>query len=280
LYVGGTGEGNYTTIDDAIWDSRDGDTVFVYNGTYYETLVIGFEINLIGENKYTTIIDGSNGTYSDVIKINTDNVKISGFTIQISTHNGYGDGIECMWFSNLIIECNIIRDIIGCGISISKDFNGPATNNVIANNIIMNNNVGVIIQCPGWNYEIENNNITNNTITNNNKGIQLYRSYNNTIRNNNITNNLKIGLNVIDSKPNFIIKNNFIGNRRNADFRISWRFLFWKRQDAFNSHIWDSNYWDNWIGDGPKRIFGSLGLFGIIPLVQFDRYPAKEPYDI
>ena len=33
LYVGGSGEGNYTKIQDAINDSSDGDTVFVYNGT-------------------------------------------------------------------------------------------------------------------------------------------------------------------------------------------------------------------------------------------------------
>jgi len=280
LYVGGTGEDNYTTIEDAIRDARGGDTVFVYNGTYYENLVIRDKINLIGENKYTTIIDGSNSNSSDIIRINTDNVKISGFTIQKSAHNIYGDGIECMWHSNLIIEDNIIRDNTDCGICISKSFNGLGTNNVIANNIIINNNVGVIIECPGWSKVIENNNIVNNTITNNNKGIQLYRSYNNTIKYNNITNNLKIGLNVINSKPNFIIKNNFIGNRRNADFSISWIYLFWYMQDVFNSHIWNSNYWDNWKGFGQKIIFGNLGIFGIIPLVQFDRDPAKEPYDI
>jgi hypothetical protein len=31
LYVGGTGEGNYTKIQDAIEDAVDGDTVFVYD---------------------------------------------------------------------------------------------------------------------------------------------------------------------------------------------------------------------------------------------------------
>ena len=35
LYVGGNGSGNYSKIQDAINDSVDGDTVFVYNGTYY-----------------------------------------------------------------------------------------------------------------------------------------------------------------------------------------------------------------------------------------------------
>ena len=40
LYVGGSGPGNYTRIQDAINDSSDGDTVFVYSGHYAEHLVI------------------------------------------------------------------------------------------------------------------------------------------------------------------------------------------------------------------------------------------------
>ena len=34
LYVGGTGSGNYSCINDAINNTSNGDTVFVYNGTY------------------------------------------------------------------------------------------------------------------------------------------------------------------------------------------------------------------------------------------------------
>ena len=55
LYVGGGGPGNYTTIQIALDAASAGDTVFVYNGTYYENLVIKKNIALIGENKNTTI---------------------------------------------------------------------------------------------------------------------------------------------------------------------------------------------------------------------------------
>ena len=40
LYVGGSGPGNYTKIQDAVDDASDGDTVFVYSGIYYETIFL------------------------------------------------------------------------------------------------------------------------------------------------------------------------------------------------------------------------------------------------
>jgi len=51
FFVGGMGPSNYTYIQDAINDANDGDTIFVYNGTYYESLMISDDINLIGEDQ-------------------------------------------------------------------------------------------------------------------------------------------------------------------------------------------------------------------------------------
>ena len=58
LYVGGSGPGNYTKIQEAIDDSSDGDTVFVYDDSspYFENVVVDKSINLIGENRNTTEI--------------------------------------------------------------------------------------------------------------------------------------------------------------------------------------------------------------------------------
>jgi len=61
LYVGGSGEDNYTRIQYAINDANPGDIVFVYDDSspYYECIVIDKSINLIGEDKNDTVIDGS-----------------------------------------------------------------------------------------------------------------------------------------------------------------------------------------------------------------------------
>ena len=82
LYVGGGGLGNYSNIQDAIDNSSDGDTVFVFDDSspYYENLIITKGIFLIGENRDTTIIDGSG--HSNVIYIDADSVYVSSFTIQ------------------------------------------------------------------------------------------------------------------------------------------------------------------------------------------------------
>ena len=48
LYVGGSGPGNYTSIQDAIDNTSDGDTVYVYDESspYYELLIINKSIKL------------------------------------------------------------------------------------------------------------------------------------------------------------------------------------------------------------------------------------------
>ena len=46
LYVGGTGNGNYSSIQETINASNSGDTIYVYSGIYNETLEINKSISL------------------------------------------------------------------------------------------------------------------------------------------------------------------------------------------------------------------------------------------
>ena len=52
LYVGGSGPGNYSKIQDAIDNASDGDTVFVFNDSspYNENIIVNKQISLIGED--------------------------------------------------------------------------------------------------------------------------------------------------------------------------------------------------------------------------------------
>ena len=79
LYVGGSGPGNYSTIQSAINAADTNDVIFVFQGTYYENLLIDKSISILGEKKETTIINGRNTV--DVIKILRDNVFLNNFIL-------------------------------------------------------------------------------------------------------------------------------------------------------------------------------------------------------
>jgi len=139
LYVGGSGPGNYSRVQDAIDNATNGDTVFVFVRTYpyFENLIIDKSINLIGEDKYSTVIDGNN--QGNTIIIEHDNVQVTGFTIS----NGNETAGILGWYI--------------AGIRIT------ASHVDIKNNIITNNRIGVFIK-NSKNLEIENNSFINDCI--------------------------------------------------------------------------------------------------------------------
>ena len=178
LNVGGTGYNNYTTIQLAINNSEDGDIIFVWEDSspYYENVLINKKISLIGENKFTTIIDGKG--INDVISVDVDDVYISGFSI-----------------------INSGTDWIDSGIKLNSD------NNLINGNIIYDNNFGI------YSYDLKNSCILNNIIRDNyDSGIHLPFSNNITISNNTITNNLKKGIFLYDSNVHCNIRNSITDN--------------------------------------------------------------------
>ena len=180
LYVGGSGPNNYTSIQDAIDDAKDGDTVFVYNGTYYENVVINKSINLIGEDKNTTIIDGGGNKIG--IYISGKWVNVSGFKV-INCRADFhyeGAGIFLTYSFYSCISNNIIVDNTVDGIRLSHSYY-----NIISDNEIINNGgEGINI------YLSKRNNLTNNYIENNYRGIFMDHGDYNYIFNNVIKNGL------------------------------------------------------------------------------------------
>ena len=251
LYVGGSGHGNYSKIQDAIDNASGGDTVFVYSGTYYENVAVDKSIDLVGEDRNSTIIDGQNK--HRVITVLAESVLIEKFTIR---NGSYGvDG--CYW--NVIISDNIIvNNDRGITVTESDNYN-------ITGNIITENNYGISF------YAVSNSSIKYNLIMLNKKtGIYLtwsafYGSYYNSIYYNTIQKNKK-GIHLDMSGFNKINYNNFYQN--NGDASIS--------MDPSNS--WNHNYWDR-SRILPKPIIG-WGLLWIFPFINFDWHPAQEPYDI
>jgi parallel beta-helix repeat protein len=104
-YVGGSGPGNYTDIQDAINNASDGDTVFVYNGTYQaEWITIDKALSLLGEDKNTTVLDGR---YSNnmIILVESSDVTIHGFTLINCKDAGLNQAIYLWGNPHLVNIC-------------------------------------------------------------------------------------------------------------------------------------------------------------------------------
>ena len=171
-YVG-SGPGNHsTTIQGGINLASDGDTVFVYSGTYIENVGVDKMINLIGEERDATIIDG--GGVLSVVYISANWVNITGFTIT----NG-GKGIDIQGSSNKTISNNSVSNCVR-GI-VAQD----SLNNIIANNSISNNDVGIYVR-DSSDIKITDNNFVNDGIVISGSELKHFNSH--TIPDNNMVN--------------------------------------------------------------------------------------------
>ena len=253
LYVGGNGTGNYSKIQDAIDNTSDGDTVFVFDDSspYYENIIISSSISLIGEDKNTTVIDGN--MLGDVIRVGKGNY-ITGFTIKncganynpppdcdagIDIHsnnniitgniiiNNNNAAIYSYGNSNNIISDNFILENNGCGIAFLFSYNTTITNNIILNNT----DAGILIAADDYKF----NSISNNIVKYNEYGVILSSSHNKIITGNTIMFNNEYGIHLTDSTNNSIHFNTI------QDNKVGIQFIF----DSFNNTI----FWNNFINN-------------------------------
>jgi len=299
LYVGGSGPNNYTKIQDAADDASNGDTVFVFddNAPYFEQIFVNNSINLIGENKYTTVLNSISN--EDILEIQSDNVIITGFTIQ----NSINRGIRVVRFHNITIYENIfINNRVDIGLLdscynfihdncfftnsaySSIDFD-DSSNNIILRNVIQNSGkIGFGMYISGDNNEIKYNIFKNNYV-----GISLHDE-SNIISYNCFDSNRKCAIYMTfwNSENSKITCNNFINNGLIV-FQLGINFQY--MLSTIESEQVDANYWDTWTGSGPNRVRCSVRIdfferdpfwyFSIsIPWLSFDWNPVSEPYDI
>jgi len=250
-YYVGSGPGNYSAaIQPAIDAASPGDTVFVWAGTYLERISIDIAINLTGQSRNTTIINGQ--SLGNIVLINSDWVNITRFTIQSS-----GTGSAGLYFNTNVNNCSVYSNrIIGNGYGIYMYF---ANNNNIAGNIItLNSNDGIYLT------DSDNNLFENNTLSSNTgSGITVNWADGNTLMGNTVAGNGYIGIYVWSSNVNIIHNNNI---KANAVLQAS---------DNTGTNTWNlaknqggGNYWSDWTtpdgGDGfvanPRPISGGTGI--------------------
>jgi len=310
IYVAADGTGDYTTIQDAIDNASDGDTIIVEYGTYYENVEVNKSVNLIGKG---AIIDG--GDADNVVSITSDGVNISGFIIK---NSGYPDagifihsdnvtvfncsimenihGIDC-WLSNntRILNCTVSHNSLGihtphspytiienCSIidnvevGINTSFGANYTE-ILNCKIVNNSNNGIILAYASY-FKVEGC-----TISESSKGIEMWGCKNSTITDCVISENgYGIYIPIVFggvSNSNHIYHNDFIDNANSAydECNNTWNSEevnegnYWSDFDEPGEGAYDNN--SDGIVDLPYNISGGSNI-DIYPLINMiDLFP-------
>lgn len=303
IYVNADGTADCISIQEAINNATDGDTVYVYSGTYKENVVINKRINLTGENRETTIIDG--GGNEDVVYVSVNQVNICNFTI-INSGDSYDGGIKFNSFYTVVTKCVLKNNHYGVYLDHSS-------NNQIVDCNIFSNYIGIQIVCSSNNtitgcniqsnredgihlfYSSDYNEITGCIISANDGGITVVGSSNNLIANCSIYLNDYDGIIITGeyhahSSYNKIVYSAICANNRygvylmlySEDNLVYYNDFINNANHASDSDVnsWDNsskgNYWGDYtspdtdedgIGDTPYNIYGGDNE---------DRYPLMS----
>ena len=127
----------YQYIYEAINNSTNEDTIYVFSGVYYENFIIDKRLTLIGENESNTIIDGAYERY--IVNITSENIYFENFTIRNTGGFTKDAGIIINSENNSIKNCTIYRAKIGLYLKKCK-------NNVIENCTFHTNEEGILLE--------------------------------------------------------------------------------------------------------------------------------------
>ena len=305
----------YSTIAEAVSNASPGDTVFVKNGVYHETVWINKSLLIRGENCEKTLVIGEGNLNSgNVFTLAANNVTIEGFTIKsldYPTAKQHANGINIKGDYCTIRGNNILNNFWGvlCAIQSYTLITG--------NNITGNHKEGIRFYGGSWNtisgnfiagnkasgiaIEGYSNLISGNTIKNNTRGIGLGSSYsvvfaneisdhsesdmyfvgyNNTIAANSMSGSeWGIYFPPFFAAPNSnkFYHNNFVNINQNVYV-----------SSVYNINYWDNgekgNYWSNYATEYPDSGEVDNSGTGDTPYVicanNIDNHPLIEPYDI
>ena len=162
---------DYTTIQGAVDNATDGDTIIVKDGSFHENIKVDKPLTLRSENGSKNCIIQA-ATYDDAFHVTADYVNIYGFIIEGGTYGIHLDNAK---------NCNIANN------NISNNGNEgihleDSSNNIIMGNSISDNDYGIYL------WRSSNNVIIGNSISDNRGGIFLWFSSSNNITGNTMTN--------------------------------------------------------------------------------------------
>jgi len=206
--------GGYPTIQAAVDAAEPGDTIEVSPGVYSEGVFVEKSLTIIGQDKTTTIVDGSTDS-GYAFWLDADGVTIRGFTMRncsnygviayysgghtiddnIFLNNAYGVYLTNSPSANYVINNTFFNnDLRGINLAFSNE-------NTISDNYISESTYGIRLS-----EECQSNSLTNNIIMGTSHGIYLRLSSNNNVGQNNLASKIT-GIALVNSDYNNIGNN-------------------------------------------------------------------------
>jgi len=212
FYVGGSGPGNYSTIQAAVDDASNGDTVYVFDDSspYQETIMVNTSICLLGENRTTTVVDGMQQEV--VVCILADDVHLEGFTVTNCSLPGYWPYYSdhagvAVHGDRAVITGNTLTDNPRDGLSVNGSRDTTVTGNVFTDNFF-----GITL------YQATNCTITGNTVENSTRdGVYSEGASGIVLSENTVTGNRWGGVTLSASHSCTVTGNWFDGNNDEID---------------------------------------------------------------
>lgn len=237
---------NYSTIQEAIDNSTNGDTVYIEdNGFYSENLTIDKQINLFGLGT-NIIINGSGfatideyppacyikilqedvdkygvSLRGDVITVNADNVNITNLTVKNS--RGYYSDAAIYVNDSMNVNITDVNIEDSCYGILFYKANDSTVDNIDSTNdmdysIVLRESIGNLIKNSNGNVYVKENsefnsieNVISNNRTNAHGILVAENARNNTFKNNSVRNNWK-GMKIIKSHNNTVEGGNITSN--------------------------------------------------------------------
>jgi parallel beta-helix repeat protein len=276
LYVGGSGPGNYTTIQSAIDKAMPGNTIYVFNGVYPERIEVNKTLSLVGEDREGTIIVDIGMVEGYVVNVTADWVNFTGFKVIGNDVQTYA-GIRLAGVRDCFIASNNVSNV-------SRTFRsgillGSSDNNIVTDNVLWNNYNGIEIEFSSSGNDIvgntiltshmhgimlldtHNNTIANNFVSRNNHGIRLSFSTDNILANNTAIDNVQDGIFLRDSYSNVVIDNDLSSNHCGI-----WIFT------SDNNTVSNNNAWNN-----------DNGIWSIVSdstIIAYNAFTSNNQYGI
>jgi len=213
ITVDDDGEADYSNIQDAIDSSEDGDIIRVHEGVYFESINIDKSINIWGNGTGWTVIDGPGA--GDVVKIESDWVNLSGFSV---TDGGHGIRVQAKHATIYNVDCydnngagillyvarlNEILDVRSRGNRVGIALEYGEENTIVNCDFTNNGNTGIDLE-----YSIYNEFVWN-TCTGNRFGVEMkHQSSYNTFDDNNCSGNDNNGFCVQASSEHNVFERN------------------------------------------------------------------------